>query len=99
MKRHWFLLLSIAALLAVPRPFPAADKKESSASAPAPKLSDEEQEQFLRKAKISKTSGTKKGVTNTTRVTMSDGNITHDAHVQCIDEAKHDKAHIVGPVQ
>src|SRR5215467_2523281 len=56
----------------------------------APKLSDAEQEEFLKTAKLGKSSSAKKGVTNTTRVTMSDGKITHDAHVQCIDEAKHE---------
>src|SRR5262245_29451042 len=55
-----------------------------------PRLSDVEQEQFLKTAKIIKTTSAKKGVTHTQRVTLSDGNLTHDAHVQCIDEAKHE---------
>src|SRR6476620_9846379 len=56
----------------------------------SPKLNDADQEHFLKTAKITKTSSAKKGVTNTQRVTMSDGTLTHDAHVQCIDESKHE---------
>ena len=44
----------------------------------------------MRKAKIIKTTSAKKGITNTNRVTMTDSTITHDAHVQCIDEAKNE---------
>ena len=50
--------------------------------------SDAEIEQFLRKAKVIKTRNIGKGVTNSVRVTLTDGTITHDAHVQSIDEAK-----------
>jgi hypothetical protein len=80
MKRH-SCLLAVAFLCVAPLNLRAGD---------APKLSDAEQEQFLKTAKIIKTSSAKKGVTNSQRVTMSDGNITHDAHVQCIDESKHE---------
>lgn len=52
------------------------------------KLTIEEQEEFLRTARIVTTHGVSKGVTNTLRVTMSDGRITHDASVQRIDEKK-----------
>src|SRR5205823_8715197 len=90
MKRNGFLLLALAVLLYVPRTLPGADKKEAASQAPAAKLSDAEQEQFLKTAKITTTHAAKKGVTNTTRVTMTDGAMTHDAHVQCIDEAKHE---------
>src|SRR5205823_9361603 len=90
MKRNGFLLLALAVLLYVPRTLPGADKKEAASQAPAAKLSDAEQEQFLKTAKITTTHAAKKGVTNTTRVTMTDGAMTHDAHVQCIDESKHE---------
>jgi hypothetical protein len=53
-----------------------------------PRLSDAEREEFLRTAKITKTKSAPKGITNTQRVTMTDVKITHDAHVQCIDESK-----------
>jgi hypothetical protein len=80
MKRHGFLF-ALTTLFLVPSTLPAED---------TPKLGDAEQEQFLKTAKITKTKSAKKGVTNTTRVTMSDGALTHDAHVQCIDESKHE---------
>ena len=75
------ILFTVAALWMLPVSLPAQD---------APKLGDAEQEEFLKTAKIGKSTSAKKGVTNTLRVTMSDGKITHDAHVQCIDEAKHE---------
>jgi hypothetical protein len=54
---------------------------------PAP-LSPEEQEKFLKSARIVKTKAAAKGITGTTRITLSDGTFTHDAHVQSIDESK-----------
>jgi hypothetical protein len=42
--------------------------------------------QFLLTAKVVHSQGTKKGVTDTKRVTLSDGTITHDASFQSIDE-------------
>ena len=53
-----------------------------------PKFTLEQQEEFLRTARIVTTHGVNKGVTNTLRVTMTDGRITHDASVQRIDEHK-----------
>ena len=93
MKRIGFLLLPIVLLLAGPGSLPAKDKKvadATAASAPAPTLTDAEKEAFLRSAKITKSKQAAKGVTGSTRVTMTDGTITHDAHVQCIDESKHE---------
>ena len=55
-----------------------------AAKPPTPVLSDEEMERFLKQAKITKTKGTGKGVTDSTRATMSDGTITHDAHIQTL---------------
>jgi hypothetical protein len=59
-----------------------------AAAADAQQLSDTEQEQFLAKAKIVKTKAASKGITGSLRATLTDGTITHDAHIQCIDEAK-----------
>lgn len=53
-----------------------------------PKLTNEQVEEFLKTAKIGKTKELSVGVTNSRRATLSDGTITHDAHVQSIDEAK-----------
>lgn len=53
-----------------------------------PALSPEQMETFLRTAKIVATRAVGTGVTNTRRVTLSDGTLTHDAQVQVIDEDK-----------
>jgi len=49
-------------------------------------LTAEQKEQFLRKAKITKVKSVNKGVTGTVRVTLTDGQLTHDASVQRINE-------------
>ncbi len=51
-------------------------------------LTLDQQEEFLKTAKIVKTRPAKKGITNTVQATLSDGNITHDASIQRIDEKK-----------
>jgi hypothetical protein len=56
--------------------------------ADAPVLSREEQEQFLLRAKILKRETLSVGVTNSQKVTLSDGRLTHDAHVQTVDVFK-----------
>ena len=45
-------------------------------------------EAFLARAKIVSVKSPPKGTTNTKRVTLSDGTLTHDASVQTIDDAK-----------
>jgi hypothetical protein len=51
-------------------------------------LTWQQKEEFLSKAKILQSKDAKKGVTGTSRLTLSDGTITHDASVQTIDESK-----------
>jgi hypothetical protein len=51
-------------------------------------LTDAEMERFLKEAKIVKTKSASKGVTNSTQATLSDGRLTHDAHIQIVDEYK-----------
>lgn len=51
-------------------------------------LTWQQKEAFLSKAKIVQSKEAKKGVTGTSRVTLSDGTLTHDASVQTIDESK-----------
>ena len=48
----------------------------------------EAREAFLSTAKIVNVKSPPKGTTNTKRLTLSDGTVTHDASVQTIDEAK-----------
>ena len=52
------------------------------------KLTYEQKERFLETAQIVKVKDLSVGVTNSRRATLSDGTVTHDAHVQTIDEAK-----------
>ncbi len=52
------------------------------------KLTDAEQETFLRNAKVVRTRAAGVGITGSRRATLSDGPLTHDAHIQVIDEAK-----------
>ena len=51
-------------------------------------LTIEQKIEFLRTAKVVTEKSAKKGITDTQRVTMTDGKITHDASVQRIDEHK-----------
>lgn len=53
---------------------------------PASRLSFEQQERFLRTAEIVKIRPLPEGVTGSRRATLSDGSVTHDAHVQSVDE-------------
>lgn len=45
----------------------------------------EQKEQFLATAPITSTKAAGQGITHTTRMTLSDGRLTHDAHAQTID--------------
>jgi hypothetical protein len=51
-------------------------------------LTLQQKEDFLTKAKIAQSKDAKKGTTGTSRVTLTDGTLTHDASVQTIDESK-----------
>lgn len=52
----------------------------------APQLTKEQMRQFLLTAKVVNSHSSKKGVTNTLRLTLSDGTTTHDASFQTVDE-------------
>jgi hypothetical protein len=54
----------------------------------APGLTTAEMESFLLKARVVKKEKAGKGVTDSLRVTLSDGTLTHDAHVQVVDIQK-----------
>jgi hypothetical protein len=51
-------------------------------------LTLEQKEQFLLKADIKHTHDAKKGVTGTSRATLEEGGLMHDASIQCINEEK-----------
>ncbi len=57
-----------------------------AAQSTAPQLSREEQEQFLLSAQIISSKRISQGITGSERATLSDGRLTHDAHIQTIDE-------------
>jgi hypothetical protein len=58
------------------------------APAPAPTLTPEQMETFLLKARVSNQRDAGAGVTGSRRATLSDGLLTHDAHIQTVDEAR-----------
>jgi hypothetical protein len=51
-----------------------------------PSLTKEQIKQFLQTAEVIKNKSASKGVTHTSRLTLSNGSITHDASFQTIDE-------------
>jgi len=73
-----FFVVSTSALLAGQGVPPAA----------TPSLAPEDMEAFLLKAKVTNRRDAGSGVTGSSRVTLSDGRLTHDAHVQAVDVAR-----------
>jgi len=67
---------------------------QTAAPAPAvtPVLGDAAIEAFLAKAKVVSIRDIGTGTTKSRRATLSDGTLTHDAHVQIVDEQKTDRA-------
>jgi len=61
---------------------------QESGPAAKPRLTPEEMEAFLLKAAISNRRDAGSGVTGSSRVTLTDGRLTHDAHVQAVDIAR-----------
>jgi hypothetical protein len=73
------LILAAVVCLTCPRWVVAADE---------PTLSKEQIKQFLMTAKVVGSKSASKGITGTSRLTLSDGTVTHDASFQGIDEHK-----------
>ena len=65
---------------------PPAYAQVAAPATAAAELSIDQIRVFLRDAKVIRTRGTPKGVTAPKRLTLSDGNITHDAVFQAIDD-------------
>jgi hypothetical protein len=79
-------LVAVAALLAASSAFAQQSPTPEQSQAPEQQsLTPEQQEVFLKTARVIRTTDVSKGVTGTQRVTLSDGTITHDASVQTID--------------
>jgi hypothetical protein len=81
MTRRSFLLV-MAVSIAAMRPCLA---QTTAAPTAQPLLTQEEMEQFLRKADIVATKSIKKGVTDAKRVTLFDGQLRHDAQIQDVN--------------
>jgi hypothetical protein len=73
-----------AAILAAAVALPPAAAQQTE----LPTLTRDQQEQFLLHAKVTRRQTLSVGITNSQRATLSDGRITHDAHVQTIDVFK-----------
>jgi hypothetical protein len=65
---------------------PQAVVQSEAAATEEPTL--EQKLEFLRKARVIRSRHTKKGITAPTRVTLSDGTLTHDALFQSVDEKR-----------
>ncbi|HEY7513286.1 MAG TPA: hypothetical protein VIC87_02350, partial [Vicinamibacteria bacterium] len=63
-----------------------AQPAAAPASLSSVRLSDAEQEAFLREADVVKTKGAPGGITASTRATLRRGDQVHDAHIQGIDQ-------------
>jgi hypothetical protein len=61
---------------------------QAPAATPVPTLTQEEMSTFLLKGEITRMRSAGAGVTDSKRATMTYGGITHDAHVQTVDEAR-----------
>jgi hypothetical protein len=76
LQSRWLILATVVCL-ACPLFVVASDD---------PTLTKAQIKQFLLTAKVVKSERSKKGITETTRLTLSDGTLTHDASFQPIDE-------------
>jgi hypothetical protein len=65
-------------------------RSQEQALSTVPQLTRAEMEEFLLKANVVKRKGLSQGVTNSERATLTDGRITHDAHVQVVDIRKNE---------
>jgi hypothetical protein len=68
-------------------------------AADEPALTKEQIKQFLLTAKVVRSYEAKKGITHTSRLTLSDGTVTHDASFQSIDEHKSELRLATGAIE
>ena len=81
--RRRSMVLGVILVAGLTRVLAAQAASESKAS-----LTPEQMEAFLLKARVSNQRDAGGGVTGSRRATLSDGQVTHDVHIQTIDEAK-----------
>lgn len=80
-----FGLLSFSCTFLLAAPGLQAQTAPAAATAPTLSWSEDEQAQFLQKARVVRTKEAGKGVTGTLRATLSDGTVEHDASIQTVD--------------
>ena len=80
--RRQSMVLGVVLLAGLSRVF------AQSAPESAPSITPEQMEAFLMKARVTNQRDAGGGVTGSRRATLTDGQLTHDAHVQTVDEAK-----------
>src|SRR5438309_10868002 len=80
LHRQWAALIFVAVVF--------LSRAPSAVAADEPTLNREQIKQFLLTAKIIGGKQSSKGTTGTSRVTLSDGTVTHDASFQAIDVHK-----------
>jgi hypothetical protein len=68
-------------------------------AADEPTLTKEQIKQFLLTAKVVNSREARKGVTRTSRLTLSDGTVTHDASFQSLDEHKREMKLATGGIE
>lgn len=78
----------LSSVVAAQAPEPAADAPVAAPSSTPPDLTRAQQEAFLRDARIVRSRRAPGGVTGSRRVTLTDGVVTHDAHVQTVDVSR-----------
>lgn len=81
-------LCLIASSVSAQAPPPPAEAAPAPAAPAAPFLTRADQEAFLREARIIRSRSAPGGITGSRRMTLTNGVLTHDAHVQGIDEAQ-----------
>ncbi len=83
-----FAALAILLTLGVPSASPQTVLEPASTPGAAIQVAppDTEIEQFLTRARVVSKRDAGKGVTGSIRATLSDGTMTHDAHIQVVDE-------------
>ena len=78
----YFLLVLLVGTVALSSPVPLA---QQTSDATLPELSRAEMENFLLTAKIVERRSLSIGITGSERATLTDGRLTHDAHIQTVD--------------
>jgi hypothetical protein len=84
----WYLTAGLTAAAAQAQAQPQTPATVAAPAAKPAPLPDAEIEQFLLKGQQGKTRAAGKGITGSLRMTMTYEGLTHDAHIQTIDESK-----------